>query len=92
VAGAGTALAVAGVVVLWWADTARWVTYGGSYTPLVPGGSSAYESRLVLGLDGAVLWTWRQAVGAGLVVLGLLVLAAVGGWVLGRRAGRRVPG
>ncbi|MGY1821820.1 hypothetical protein [Geodermatophilus sp. SYSU D00079] len=88
-AGAGTALVVAGVVVSWWAGTARWVTYGGSYTPLVPGAPSAYESRLELDLDGTVLWTWRHAAGAGLVVLGLLVLAAVGGWLLGRRAGRR---
>jgi hypothetical protein len=91
-AGAGTALVVAGVVVFWWANTARWVTYGGSYEPLVPGAPSAYESRLVLGVDGAVLWTWRHAAGAGLVVLGLLVLAAVGGWLLGRRAGRRATG
>ncbi|MGY1663255.1 hypothetical protein ACI78Q_18690 [Geodermatophilus sp. SYSU D00705] len=91
-AGAGTALVLAGVVVSWWANTARWITHGGGHEPLVPGGASAYESRLVPGVDGAVLWTWRHTSGAGLVVLGLLVPAGVGGWLLGRQAGRRAAG
>ncbi|NEK58388.1 hypothetical protein GCU56_10945 [Geodermatophilus sabuli] len=90
VAGLGGLLAVAGVVVFWLANTATWTVYGGSYAPLVPEGSpAAYQSRLVLGVDGSVLWTWRHAAGAGLLVLGLLLLAAVGGWALGRRSGRR---
>jgi hypothetical protein len=36
-----------------------------------------------------VLWTGQHLLGAGLLVLGLLVLAGVGGWLLGRRTGRR---
>ncbi|WP_167760550.1 hypothetical protein [Blastococcus sp. CT_GayMR16] len=38
---------------------------------------------------GSVRWTAQHAVGAGLVGLGLLLLAGVGGWLLGLRAGRR---
>lgn len=37
----------------------------------------------------SVLWTGGHLVGAGLLVLGLLVLVALAGWLLGRRAGRR---
>jgi len=35
-----------------------------------------------------VLWTGTHLVGAGLLVLGLLVLAGLAGWLFGRRAGR----
>ena len=38
--------------------------------------------------DWAVMWTRGHLLGAGLVVLGLLVLVGVGGWWIGRRAGR----
>jgi hypothetical protein len=33
-----------------------------------------------------VLWTGTHLLGAALVVLGLLVLTAVGGWLVGRRS------
>jgi hypothetical protein len=90
VAGLGAALVVGGVAVFWLANTATWTAYSGSYAPLAPEGSpAAFSSRLVLGVDGSVLWTWRHAAGAGLLVLGLLVLTGVGGWALGRRSGRR---
>ena len=36
-----------------------------------------------------MLWTGGHLVGAGLAVLGALVLAGVGGWLLGRRSGLR---
>jgi hypothetical protein len=88
-AAAGAALVVAGVLVFWAANRSGWVVHGGSYAPLVP--AEASESRPDLGLDGTVLWTGRHAAGAGLAVLGLLLLAAVGGWALGRRSGRRAP-
>ena len=52
----------------------RFVVYGGSHEPL-PGSSS-----------WTVGWTAGQLVGAGLAVLGLLVLAVVAGRRLGRRA------
>ncbi len=62
------------------------VTYDGSYA-LLDEVDSAYESSLTLSLDGGPLlaWTAGRALGAALVVLGLLVLAALGGWSLGRR-------
>ncbi|WP_116452892.1 hypothetical protein [Blastococcus litoris] len=84
----GAALVVAGVAVFWRANTVGWVGYGGSYAPLEPG--SAYESRLTLEVDRSwtVLWTGGHLVGALLLVLGLLVLAATGGWLLGRRSRR----
>jgi hypothetical protein len=38
-------------------------------------------------IDGpAVLWTRTSALGAGLALFGLLVLAALTGWVVGRRS------
>lgn len=85
VAAAGGLLVAAGVAVFWRTNTGRWVEYGGSYAPLEPG--SAYESRLTLTFDrpGTVLWTTGHLVGVLLAVLGLVVLAAVGGWWLGRR-------
>jgi heme/copper-type cytochrome/quinol oxidase subunit 1 len=54
-----------------------------SYAPLDPA-SEAGDWTITFS-DGAVLWTWSHAIGAGLVVLGLLVLAGLVGWFLGRR-------
>jgi hypothetical protein len=80
-------LLVAAGVATFWAATRRggpgWTAYTGSYAPLEPG-----EPVPVLFLgEGGVLWTSMHLVGAALVVLGLLVLAALGGWWLGRRRG-----
>ncbi|WP_324277540.1 hypothetical protein [Blastococcus brunescens] len=85
----GGVLAGAGVVVFWLTNTRERVTYDGSYAPLEPG--SAYESRLTLTLDDrwTVLWTAGHLTGALLVVAGLLVLVATGGWWLGRRGDRK---
>jgi len=86
-AGAGAALVLAGVAVFWRANLlpSGWTAYTSSYQPL-----SAYQSTLTLSFEGGtVLWTGQHLLGAGLVVLGLLVMAATGGWLLGRRSGRR---
>ncbi|SOE03277.1 hypothetical protein [Blastococcus haudaquaticus] len=85
----GGVLVGSGITVFWLANTWRWTAYDGSYAPAEPG--SAYESRLTLGFDGpwTVLWTGGHLAGALLVVAGLLVLAATGGWWLGRRGGLR---
>ena len=85
----GALLVVAGVAVFWRTNTGRGIGYGGSYAPLEPG--SAYESELTLSFDRpwTVLWTGGHLAGALLVVAGLLVLAATGGWWLGRRTSRR---
>ncbi len=92
VAALGLALAVAGVAVFRRADHPGTLTYGASYEPLLPT-DRAYESTLELAFDRTeVLWTAGHLVGAGLLVAGALVLAALGGWVLGRRSGRRSPG
>ncbi|MGY1650481.1 hypothetical protein [Geodermatophilus sp. SYSU D01119] len=88
VAALGLVLVVAGVAVFWRENLPGTVTYGGSYAPLTP--TRAYESSLQLSFDRVdVLWTYRHLAGAGLAVLGALVLAGVGGWALGRRSGRR---
>jgi hypothetical protein len=92
VAVVGLALAVAGVAVFWRTNVVPSVTYGGGYAPLEPV-DAAHESTLVLGFDDVVvLWTRGHLVGAGLLVLGALVLAAVGGWALGRRSVRPAAG
>jgi hypothetical protein len=92
VGASGAALLVAGVVVFALANSAGfgWTAYTASDAPLEPG---AFTSDLTLTFsDGAVLWSWTHAFGAGLVVLGLLVLVGLGGWFLGRRsAGRAMP-
>ena len=82
--GAGALLVVVGAVLFAIANS---VDFGWSaYTPLEPGEPAAYQSELLLLSDGSVLWNRQHAIGAGLVVVGLLVLAAVSGWLLGRRA------
>jgi hypothetical protein len=95
IAVAGAALAAAGVALFARANRPPGGDFGWSaYAPLQPTG--AYDSRLQLSFDGgwAVLWTTGHLAGAGLVVLGLLLFAGLGGWLLGRRArpaGRRPP-
>jgi hypothetical protein len=86
----GGVLVGAGVAVFWLTNTRRWTVHDGSYAPLEPG--SAYRSRLTLTVDDrwTVLWTGGHLTGALLVVAGLLVLAATGGWWLGRRGARPV--
>jgi heme/copper-type cytochrome/quinol oxidase subunit 1 len=85
VGGVGVLLLVAGVGVFALANAAGAGDVGwAAYAPLEP---DAYSSQLTLTFsDGAVLWTGQHAVGAGLVVLGLLVLVGLGGWLLGRRS------
>ncbi len=88
VAASGLALVVLGVLVARPTAGPGTVTYGGSYEPLVPPGR-AYTSTLEVTLDGTVTWwTTGDLVGPALAGLGALVLAAVGGWALGRRAAR----
>ena len=62
-----------------------WSAYGPH--PWPPG---AYESRLLLSYDEgpAVLWTRTSALGAGIALVGLLVLAVLAGWVAGLRSAR----
>ena len=95
----GFALLVAGVTVLNVADRgpadSGWTAYTGSYAPLEGAPrryvemDEAYTSELTISLDGVLPWTTGHLVGAGLVVGGLVVLAALGGWWFGRgRAAR----
>lgn len=91
----GTVLVGAGVGVFWRTNTGPGGTttvYDGSYAPLEPDGP--YQSRLTLTFDErwTVLWTGGHLAGALLAVVGLLLLAATGGWLLGRRSRRgRAP-
>ena len=87
----GWVLMAAGITAFWLANRpgeAGWTAYTGSYEPLQPGGSSAYESVLLLSDGWTVLWTGTTLLGAALLVLGLVVLAGLAGWLIGRRAGR----
>jgi hypothetical protein len=87
VAAAGVVLVAAGSVVFLVANRAPVGDFGwAAYAPL-EAEASAYESRLTISSgDGfAVLWNGTHLLAAGLLVLGLLVLAALGGWLLGRR-------
>jgi hypothetical protein len=86
VAAAGLALVVAGVAVFWAANVGGAGVPEAAYAPLEPGQPARYTSVPASG--GAVLWTLQHATGAAVVVLGLLVLAGIGGWLLGRRSGR----
>jgi hypothetical protein len=99
VGGLGALLCVAGAVVFGLANRAPtgWTAYTGSYAPLQPAMpgryADAYRSELTLTFgDGAtVLWTTDHLLGAVLVVVGLLVLAGLGGWLLGRRTAAAEP-
>ncbi|MGY1723724.1 hypothetical protein [Blastococcus sp. SYSU DS0533] len=92
----GAALLVAGVLTFTAANRVGppefgWTTYTGSYAPYQPV-DEAYASELTLSFDGwSVLWTGGHLAGVGLAVVGLLVLAVLGGWALGRRAPRGGP-
>jgi hypothetical protein len=88
VAGLGLVSVVAGVLVFAWANRSPADFGWTAYAPLEPVPGGPYRSDLTLTFhDGwTVLWTAGHLVGAVLVVLGLLVLAAVGGWLLGRRS------
>ena len=85
-AGVGLVLVVAGLVVFVVANRAPAGDVGWSaYAPLES--EVAYQSSLTLTFDDrwTVLWTGGHLLGAGLLVTGLLVLATLGGWLLGRR-------
>ena len=93
VALAGYVLVLVGVVVFNLANVVGRppASFGWSaYSPLEQT-QSAYQSALTFASvdGGTVLWTGGHLVGAGLAVLGALVLAGVGGWWLGRRSGLR---
>ena len=81
-AGLGVLLLVAGAVLFAGADGVEEVVYGGSYEPLP---ADAYSSTLTLTYDDAVVWTPPHLTGLALAAAGCLLLAAVGGWSLGRR-------
>jgi heme/copper-type cytochrome/quinol oxidase subunit 1 len=87
----GAALLTAGVVVFAVANRSGAPTDFGwtAYAPLEP--QVAYQSELTLSFGDrwTVLWTGTHLLGAVLAVVGLLVLAGVAGWLLGRRSGRR---
>jgi hypothetical protein len=85
----GVLLLVAGAVLFAGAgaDGVEEVVYGGSYEPLP---ADAYWSTLTLTYDDAVVWTPAHLTGLALAAAGCLLLAAVGGWVLGRRR-RAIP-
>ena len=89
----GYALVLVGVVVFNLANVVDRPPYDfgwSAYAPLEET-QSAYQSALTYTFvdGGTVLWTGGHLVGAGLAVLGALVLAGVGGWWLGRRSGLR---
>jgi heme/copper-type cytochrome/quinol oxidase subunit 1 len=87
VAGLGAALVVAGVGVFAAANRGPMDFGWTSYTPLQET-QTAYLSAVTFA-DGTVVWTAQHLLGAGLLVLGLLVLTGALAWLLGRRAGRR---
>jgi heme/copper-type cytochrome/quinol oxidase subunit 1 len=91
VAALGVLLVVAGVVVFVVANTSGASSDFGwtAYAPLDPAVANRSRLTLTFGDRWTVLWTGRHLLGALLVVLGLLALAAVGGWLLGRRTRTR---
>jgi heme/copper-type cytochrome/quinol oxidase subunit 1 len=88
----GAALIVAGVVVFAAAHSGSGDFGWSAYVPLSQ--TQERSRNAVTFANGViVLWTGQHLVGAGLLVLGVLVLVGAGGWLLGRRAGRRsAPG
>jgi hypothetical protein len=94
VAGLGVVLVFTGIAVFAAANTGPADFGWTSYAPLEPQVPDPFAtSTFVSATDWTVLWTSGHLLGAGLVVVGALLLAAVGGWLLGRRTGRRAtPG
>ncbi len=86
VAGLGLLLAVAGAVVFRAANLAASGGGWAPYAPLEPGAPAPYTGTPPSGWG--VLLGAPHAAGAGLVVLGLLVLVGLTGWLLGRRSER----
>jgi heme/copper-type cytochrome/quinol oxidase subunit 1 len=84
----GGALVAGGVILFALANRSPADFGWAAYSPL---SSTVYRSESTLNFDdgSAVLWTGQHLLGAGLVVAGLLVLAGVVGWLLGRRSVRR---
>ncbi|WP_029430462.1 hypothetical protein [Blastococcus sp. URHD0036] len=82
------ALLVAGALVFATTDPAVPLDFGWSaYAPLAEETTTAYSSTLsVIFDDGSVVWSDGQLLGAGLGVGGLLLLAGLAGWGVGRRA------
>jgi hypothetical protein len=91
-AGLGGALVVAGAAVVLGSAADPVTVYTGGYAPLEAAGPAAYRSELSLTFDGAVRSSVGQLVGAGIVVLGLLVLTGLAGWLAGVRSARRRAG
>jgi hypothetical protein len=91
-AGIGGGLVVSGLAVALGPGAAPRTVYTGSYSPLEDEDLGAYQSALTLTFDGTVHWTHGQLVGGGLLVLGLLVLTALAGWLVGLRSARRRTG
>ena len=85
--GCGAVLALAGVLVFAAANRGPADFGWTAYAPLQKVGAD-YVNAVTFS-DGSVLWTAQHLLGAGLLVLGLLVLTGAGAWLLGRRAGRR---
>jgi hypothetical protein len=88
VSGLGAVLVAAGAAVFAAANRGGADFGWSSYAPLEQT-RSAYRSAIIFSDGTTVLWTGQHLLGAGLVVLGLLALAGVVGWLLGRRGGRR---
>jgi heme/copper-type cytochrome/quinol oxidase subunit 1 len=86
VAALGVVLAVAGIALFAAANRGPadfgWAAYG----PLQPTQSTV---TYTFADNATVLWTGQHLLGAGLLVVGLLLLTGVAGWLLGWRAGRR---
>ena len=84
----GLVLLGAGVVVFAVANRSPSGDFGWTaYAPLDP---EVRNGEVTLTFDGAwtVLWTGSHLLGAGLVIAGLVVVAALGGWLWGRRSSR----
>jgi hypothetical protein len=91
----GWLLVAGGVLVFWRANrpgAAGWTGYTGGYEPLQSDEGGAYRNVIFVSDGWTVLWTGGHLAGAVLVGVGLLVLAVLTGWLVGRRTGRpRTP-
>ena len=89
VAALGFALVLAGVVVFELADQSPADFGWSAYMPLPSDAVSPSPFAYTFSDGWAVFWSGQQVLGALLVVVGLLVLTAVGSWLLGRRTTAR---